>query len=99
MAKKSTGSSVLGARAKKRGKRLSDNKLDFSDIPEQTAEELKQFRKVGRPIIGGGLRQMIAIRMDPVTLKKLRLLADKAGKGYQTLINEILADYLKKRPA
>ena len=53
------------------------------------------MRRVGRPPIGEHARQLIAIRLDPEVLNKLQAEAKKDGKGYQTLINEILAEYVK----
>jgi uncharacterized protein (DUF4415 family) len=99
MAKKAIGSSVRGKPAKKREKYMPDNEIDYSDIPALTDEELKKMKRLGRPLLGEAARQLIAIRIDPATLDKLRELAEKAGKGYQTLINEILSQYVDKRSA
>ena len=55
-----------------------DKAIDFGDIPE----------------LGDQPRQLIAIRVDRDVLMRLQLEAERLGKGYQTLINEILADYV-----
>jgi uncharacterized protein (DUF4415 family) len=54
------------------------------------------MRRVGRPPMGEQAKQLIAIRIDPLILDLLQKEAQKAGKGYQTLINEILLDHIKK---
>ncbi len=38
----------------------------------------------------------ITIFLDDDVLEKFRELADNAGRGYQTMINEALRDYLSK---
>ena len=57
------------------------------------------MKRVGRPPLGTDARQLIAIRIDPEVLEKIRKAASKVGKGYQTLINEILAKYANKKSA
>ena len=68
---------------------MPDRQLDFSDIPESTDEELHRARRVGRPRTGRA-KQLIAIRLDPRLLSKLRRMARKQGKPYQTFIHELL---------
>lgn len=89
MAKKQSASSAQDLRVKKNAKLTSDNKIDFSDIPESTNEELKSARRVGRPSTGNA-KQLIALRLSPELLRKLRRMAEKAGKPYQTYIHDIL---------
>ena len=71
---------------------MPDSKIDFSDIPESTGEELRRARRVGR--VGrprtGHAKQLIAIRIAPRLLAQLRRLASKQSKPYQTLIHELL---------
>jgi uncharacterized protein (DUF4415 family) len=38
----------------------------------------------------------ITIYLDDAILEKFRILADAAGKGYQTLINDALREHLSK---
>ena len=57
------------------------------------------MRRVGRPPIGDGVRQLIAIRLDPDVLKRFRREARRRDVGYQTLINRVLADYVGKHVA
>jgi len=89
MAKKQSASSAHGRQAAKNVKSMRDNDIDFSDIPESTDEELRRARRVGRPSTGKA-KQLIAIRSSPEVLKKLKKLAARSDKPYQTLINELL---------
>jgi uncharacterized protein (DUF4415 family) len=68
---------------------MPDSKIDFSDVPEATGEELRRARRVGRPV-SGSAKQLIAIRIAPRLLAQLRRLASKQSKPYQTLIHELL---------
>jgi uncharacterized protein (DUF4415 family) len=54
------------------------------------------MRRVGRPPIGKGPRQLIAIRVDPGVLESFRREARRRRVGYQTLINEVLAEHIRK---
>ncbi len=68
---------------------MPNSAIDFSDIAESTDLELKRARRVGRPR-SGQAKQLIAIRIHPRVLAKLRRLAQRQAKPYQTLIHEIL---------
>ena len=96
MGRKSTGLLTRDTRAKRNARIIPDSKIDFSDIPELTDEQLKEMKRPGRPLLGDSHRQMIAIRIDPVVLEKIKKRAKRDGKGYQTLINEILGKFVKK---
>ena len=98
MAKKQSGSSARGARAAKSAKLTGNSRIDFSDIPESTDEELKRARRVGRPRTGNA-KQLIAIRIAPRLLAQLRRLAAKQSKPYQTLIHELLERAARKKVA
>ncbi len=89
MAKKPFASSPRAARARKSAKLMQSERIDFSDLPESTDEELKRARRVGRPKTGNA-KQLIAIRISPRLLAQLRRLAAKRDKPYQTLIHELL---------
>ena len=99
MARQKFGSLAHGKRVVKSGKPTPDSEIDFSDLPELTGKELKEMKRVGRPPLGANSRQLIAIRVDPEVLEKIRRAALKAGKGYQTLINEILTKFTDKKSA
>ena len=90
MARKRSASLARAPRAARSGKPIPDSQIDFSDIPESTDTELKISRRVGRPKTGRPQRQLIALRIDPFLLKKLRDIAAKREKPYQTLIHELL---------
>jgi uncharacterized protein (DUF4415 family) len=96
MAKRSA-SSARGARAERKGRRTAPTRrIDFSDIPEASDEQLRGMRRVGRPPLGGAARQLIAIRVDPDVLEHFRKEARRRKVGYQTLINEVLAEHAGK---
>jgi len=99
MGKRSTGLLARDRRAKKNVRIIPDSEIDFSDIPELTDAQLKQMVRPGRPLLGSSARTMIAIRIDPTVLRKLKRYASKKGKGYQTLINEILGRFVKRKAA
>jgi len=96
--KRSTSvSSARGARPHKNVKTTSrETPIDFSDIPELSAEQLARMRPVGRPTLGEQRRSLIAIRLDPAVIHAFRLEADRRGIGYQSLISEVLADQVRK---
>jgi uncharacterized protein (DUF4415 family) len=54
------------------------------------------MKRVGRPPLGTRARQLIAIRVDPAVLERFRKEARRRGVGYQTLINQVLARYVRK---
>jgi uncharacterized protein (DUF4415 family) len=97
MARKSASSARV-ARAGKKERRTARN-IDFSDIPEASTSQLRAMRRVGRPPIGGQARQLIAIRLDPEVLKQLRKEATRRNVGYQTLVNRVLAEYVRRHVA
>lgn len=68
---------------------MSDSKLDFSDIPELSDSTLGEARRVGRPKMENP-KQMIAFRIEPTLLLKIRKLARKRGMPYQTLLHQLL---------
>ena len=70
--------------------------IKYSDIPELSKRQLSSMRRVGRPTLGDEPRRLIAIRMDPKVLAWLRKAAMKLGMPYQSLINDILADRMKR---
>lgn len=89
MAKKQSALSAQGRRAAKNARPMQDKDIDFSDIPESTDEELHRARRAGRPSTGKA-KQLIAIRISPEVLRKLKRMAARSDKPYQTLINELL---------
>ena len=54
------------------------------------------MRRVGRPPLGDRARRLIAIRVDPGVLDEFRKEARRRRVGYQTLINEVLAQHVGK---
>ena len=92
---KRSGSSARGERAAANVRRTR-RKIDYSDIPESSADQLKAMRRVGRPPLGNEPRQLIAIRVDARVLESFRKEARRRRVGYQTLINEVLAEHTRK---
>jgi uncharacterized protein (DUF4415 family) len=74
-------------------------KIDYSDIPEASHEQLKAMRRVGRPPLGEEPRRLIAIRVDPRVLESFRKEARRRHVGYQTLINDVLAEHIRNSVA
>ena len=95
---KRSESSAHGAQAGANARRTT-RKIDYSDIPETSHDQLKAMRRVGRPPIGDEPRRLIAIRVDPTVLESFRKEARRRHVGYQTLINEVLADHVRNRVA
>lgn len=54
------------------------------------------MRRVGRPPLGDATRRLIAIRVDPDVLDRFRKEARRRRVGYQTLINQVLAEHVGK---
>ena len=75
---------------------MKRRKIDFSDIPELSDKQLSRMRRVGRPTTGDEPRKLIAIRLDAKVLGWLRKSAEKKGLPYQSLVNQILAEEMRK---
>ncbi len=81
---------------------MPDSRIDFSDIPESTDQELRRARRLDRPVgrpKSSSAKRLIAIRIAPRLLAQLRRLAAKQSKPYQTLIHELLERAAKRRVA
>jgi uncharacterized protein (DUF4415 family) len=66
---------------------LQDKDIDTSEIPEITAEWIKQVK-----IISPTTKTLKSVRIDSNVLSFIQ---KKQGKGYQTLINSILTEWAK----
>ncbi|MDY8109031.1 BrnA antitoxin family protein [Fulvimarina sp. 2208YS6-2-32] len=73
---------------------LSDEDIDFSDIPELTPEMLAEMRLVAP---GGSLplKKQLTIRLDAEIVDWFK----SEGRGYQTRMNDILAAYVRAAKA
>jgi predicted DNA binding CopG/RHH family protein len=98
MTRKQYGSSARGVPAGNSEKRISAKSIDFSEIPESTDAQLRGARRVGRPKTGKA-KQLIALRISPELLARLRRLAAKQDKPYQTLIHELLEKSARQKVA
>ena len=99
MAKRSASSARGGRAARNERRGAAQSRIDFSDIPELSDEQLRTMRRVGRPPIGAEARQLIAIRLDPEVLNRFRAEAKRLKIGYQTLIHRVLAAHVGARIA
>lgn len=98
MAKKQPALLVRDERRSVNAKRTMDSDIDFSDIPESTEEELKRAVRIGRPSTGKA-KHLIAFRIAPGLLAKIRKLAAKRDTPYQTLLHEMLEDAVNRKAA
>lgn len=73
-----------------RHRKVKDKDIDYTDAPTATKDELKKFKRVGRPLLGQTPRIPIHIRVDEDVLTKIKKEAKRKGVGYQSLINELL---------
>jgi len=95
MAKKQPALSARDTHQKGSAKHISDREIDFSDIPESTPDELRRAVRVGRPATGQA-KQMIAVRIAPTLLAKIRKMAAKREIPYQTLLHNLLEEAVAK---
>jgi len=75
--KKRSDSSVQGWRIAKKRSATNKRKIEYSDIPPLSNEQLASMRRVGRPPLGAEPGQLIAIRLDPKVIRWLRAVAAK----------------------
>jgi|SRR5258708_24456238 len=87
-------SSARGVRVAGSARRTT-RRIDYSEIANSSPDQLKAMRRVGRPPLGDEPRQLIAIRVDPGVLDQFRKEARRRRVGYQTLINEVLAQHVR----
>jgi len=69
---------------------MKRRKIDFSEIPELSEEQLARMRRVGRPARGDRPRKLISIRLDQRVLAWVKAVASEKDRPYQALINHIL---------
>jgi predicted DNA binding CopG/RHH family protein len=91
MAKIKSGSSAQDKRTAKNAKHTPDSKIDYSDVPESTDEELSRAVRVGRPT-SSNRKQLIAIRLAPSLISRLKKIAKAQDVPYQTLIHQLLEE-------
>src|SRR5262245_15273067 len=94
--KRISESSVRGSRIAKRKPVIRRRKIDYSDIPALSHNQLAAMRRIGRPPLGDEPRQLIAIRLDAKVLRWLKATAKERQIPYQSLISDLLAREMKK---
>lgn len=67
--------------------RMKDKEIDLSEVPELG----KDF--FGRAVLWPGRKRQITLRIDPDVLKFFR----RQGRGYQTVMNNVLRRYMEAR--
>lgn len=76
---------------------MKDSEIDFSDIPEITAEQLSRatLRLGGKPVSKSKIRVNILVDADVLAYFKTQ--SRPIGKNYQTLVNEALKASIHSR--
>ena len=95
-ARQDAARSARGERTAKKGQNIKPKKIDYSEIPALSDKQISQMRRVGRPTVGDEPRRLIAIRLDAKVLSWLRKTAEINVLPYQSLVNEILAEEMRK---
>ena len=94
--KKPRASSVRGVRVEKSARDMKRRKIDFSEIPELSEEQLARMRRVGRPPRGDRPKKLISIRLDQKVLAWVKAIASEKDQPYQALINHILEKEMRR---
>ena len=71
---------------------MDDREIDYSDIPELTDEQLKQFKRVNKP-----LTRKVTINLNENVIVYFKEQANATVIPYQTLINLYLTDCANKK--
>jgi len=76
---------------------MTDEDIDFSEIPEVTAEQLSRatLRYGGKPVPKSKIR--VNLLLDAEILAYFKTQSRPIGKSYQTLINETLKASINSR--
>ena len=96
---KSAVSSVRDLRVAGKRDATVKRKIDFSDIPELSKEQLARMKRVGRPPLGDLPRKAVSIRLDQRVLEWVKKKATSRRQPYQSLINEILEKAMRRENA
>jgi len=93
MTRKKHGLSARGGRVNGNGKHtpIDSEGIDYSDIPPLSEKRLKIGVALREERLRRQAKTMIAIRIDPALLTKLRAMAVRRRLPYQTFIHKILA--------
>ena len=71
--------------------RMTDDEIDYSDIPELDDEFFKNAK-----LIEPQIKQSLTVRYDPEVIDYFR---NVVGKGYQSKMNSILKTYVRHQKA
>jgi uncharacterized protein (DUF4415 family) len=95
MAKRSAPSAP-GARTAGNVRRAT-RRVESSDISKASTAQLMAMRRLSRP--AGKRQQLVVVEIDAPVLEGLRREARRRRIGYQTLINEVLAEHVRNEVA
>jgi uncharacterized protein (DUF4415 family) len=68
---------------------MTDDDIDYSDIPDQAEVPLEQW-KTPRELVSGENKSQLTLRLDADVVKFFR----KSGNRYQTRMNAVLREYM-----
>ena len=68
---------------------MTDDDIDYSDIPDQSEVPLEQW-KTPRELVSGENKSQLTLRLDADVVKFFR----KSGNRYQTRMNAVLREYM-----
>lgn len=75
---------------------MTDEKIDFSDIPPLTESQLRAMRPTAEliPGLAQTTKQRITIRLDSNIIQFFKQKVADADTNYQTLINAVLRNFM-----
>lgn len=77
---------------------MTDEEIDYSDIPPLTDEQLASMKPLGEVIPEVANKVRITIRLDADVVRWFKDHVEAAGGGnYQPLINAALRDYIQRQ--
>ena len=85
----SSSSPRLTAAEEARLAAMTDDDIDYSDIPDQAEVPLEQW-KTPRELVSGENKSQLTLRLDADVVKFFR----KSGNRYQTRMNAVLREYM-----
>ena len=69
---------------------MTDDDIDYSDIPDQSEVPLEQW-KTPRELVSGENKSQLTLRLDADVIEFFR----RTGRKYQTRMNAVLREYMQ----
>ena len=69
---------------------MTDDDIDYSDIPDQAEVPLEQW-KTPRELVSGENKSQLTLRLDADVIEFFR----RTGRKYQTRMNAVLREYMQ----